>query len=71
MHGERATIAALVGRPATEILAEATRQESDLIVLGAHGRGAVEKLLFGSVAEAVARSASCSVLMVKRAKADS
>ena len=41
--------------------------KSDLVVLGTYGRGGIERLLFGSVAEAVARQASCSVLLVTRA----
>ena len=64
---ERVTTTALVGHPATEILAEAARQESELVALGAHGRGAMERLRFGSVVEAVARWSPCSVQLLKRA----
>ena len=48
-----------------EILAAADEQPSDLIVLGAHGRGARDAAFFGSNAERVARAASCPVLVVR------
>ncbi len=44
----------------------ATRaHEVDLIVMGTHGRGAVQHLLLGSVAEQIVRQASCPVLTVR------
>lgn len=36
----------------------------DLLVLGTHGRGGVERLLLGSVAERVIRRAPCSVAVI-------
>jgi nucleotide-binding universal stress UspA family protein len=48
-----------------EILAAADEQPSDLIVLGAHGRGALDAAFFGSNAERVARAATCPVLVVR------
>ena len=38
---------------------------ADLIVLGSHGRKGLKRFLLGSVSEAVARHASCSVEIVK------
>ncbi|MGE5112215.1 MAG: universal stress protein [Acidobacteriaceae bacterium] len=38
---------------------------ADLIVIGSHGRGGVERLLLGSVAESVTRHAACPVLVVR------
>jgi nucleotide-binding universal stress UspA family protein len=61
---ERADAAALLGRPAHAILAEAERRQSDLIVLGNRGAGGVERFLFGSVAAAILREAGCPVLVV-------
>jgi nucleotide-binding universal stress UspA family protein len=49
-----------------QILAAADEQASDLIVLGAHGRGAVDAAFFGSNAARVARGASCPVLIVRQ-----
>jgi nucleotide-binding universal stress UspA family protein len=54
----------LAGRPSREIVQLAADQDADLIVMGAHGRGAVERLLFGSVTEQVLRRAACPVLTV-------
>jgi nucleotide-binding universal stress UspA family protein len=39
-------------------------QNIDLLVLGTHGRGGIEKLMMGSVAEALLRQAPCPVLTV-------
>jgi universal stress protein A len=38
---------------------------ADLIILGSHGRRGVDRWLLGSVAEAVARHAPCSVEIVR------
>ena len=46
------------------ILAHARAGRFDLIVMGTHGRRGVSRLLLGSVAEQVLRSAPCPVLMV-------
>ena len=45
---------------------EATRWRADLVVVGTHGRRGIEHLLLGSVAEAIARTAPVSVLLVRR-----
>ncbi len=37
----------------------------DVIVVGSHGRGAIERLLLGSVSEQVVRHAPCPVLVVR------
>ena len=53
----------LEGHPAEEIIKEA--KEGDLIVMGSKGRTGLDRLLMGSVAENVARHASCPVMIVK------
>ncbi len=53
------------GRPADVIIETAGEQKADLIVLGSHGRTALEKLLMGSVAERVIVLSSCAVLVAK------
>ncbi len=55
----------LEGRPATEIVELAKTKDVDLLVIGTHGKKGLERLLLGSVAEAVIRSAPCKVLVVK------
>lgn len=40
------------------------KHEIDLVVTGTHGRGKVQKLLIGSVAEEIFRKADCAVLTV-------
>lgn len=52
------------GHAAREILAVASDQAVDLVVIGTHGRGGVEHLLLGSVAEKVLRKATCPVMVV-------
>ncbi len=54
-----------VGKPATEIVKAAKDWPADLIVIGSHGRGGFERLLLGSVAEAVMRHSTCPVLVVR------
>jgi nucleotide-binding universal stress UspA family protein len=49
-----------------EILDVATEMNSDLIMLGHKGKGAIEKFLLGSVTTRVAHHAHCSVLAVRK-----
>jgi nucleotide-binding universal stress UspA family protein len=48
-----------------EIVAAARGEQADLIVIGTHGRGGVDRLLLGSVADRVIRLAPCPVLAVR------
>jgi nucleotide-binding universal stress UspA family protein len=57
--------AILEGRPAPEIVKFAAKKKIDLIVIGTQGKQGLERLLLGSVAEEIIRSASCKVLVVK------
>jgi len=47
------------------ILEHAERWPADLIVVGSHGRKGMNRFLMGSVSEAVARYARCSVEIVR------
>lgn len=44
---------------------EASQWQADLIAIGTHGRSGLSRLLLGSVAEGVARSAPVPVLLVR------
>lgn len=57
--------AVVQGSPHDAILTYAKEHAIELIVLGTHGRGAVEQLILGSVAERIVRHATCPVLTVK------
>jgi nucleotide-binding universal stress UspA family protein len=54
------------GKVVQEILAQANASRSDLVVIGSHGRGGVQRLVLGSIAEKVLRLATCPVLTVRR-----
>jgi nucleotide-binding universal stress UspA family protein len=55
----------LTGDPAEEIARFAEEAGCSLIVMGTHGRTGFERLLMGSVAEAVVRLANCGVVTCK------
>ncbi len=63
--GLKATGAVLSGNAKEVILEEAKRWAADLIVVGSHGRRGFRRLLLGSVSEAVAMNAHCSVVVVR------
>lgn len=52
-------------RIASVIIEEARRWPADLIVIGTHGRSGFSRILFGSVAEGVVRTAHIPVLLVR------
>jgi nucleotide-binding universal stress UspA family protein len=55
----------LEGSPKKRILEESKAWGADLIVVGSHGRRGVTRYLLGSVAEAVAMHAQCSVEVIR------
>jgi nucleotide-binding universal stress UspA family protein len=58
--------AVVEGRVYREILRRATEMKTDLIVMGVHGRGALDLLLFGSTTHHVIRASACPVLIVRQ-----
>ncbi len=54
----------LVGDVAEEIIRHAEESGMDMIIMGTHGYKGLEKVMFGSVAEKVVRSAPCPVLTI-------
>jgi nucleotide-binding universal stress UspA family protein len=53
-----------IGSPAANIVAEADKEGSDLIVIATHGRTGLAHILLGSVTEHVVRNANCPVFSV-------
>jgi nucleotide-binding universal stress UspA family protein len=58
------------GDPSEELLGLAERHHADLIVMASHGRGALGRLRFGSVADRVSRSSPVPVLIVRAVEGD-
>lgn len=54
------------GKAYREILGIATEDSADLIVMGVHGRNALDLMLFGSTTNQVVRRATCPVLTLRR-----
>jgi nucleotide-binding universal stress UspA family protein len=54
-----------LGDPRLTILEEAKAWNANLIVLGAHGRRGLDRMLLGSVSESVAMHAHCSVEVIR------
>jgi nucleotide-binding universal stress UspA family protein len=63
--GFSVTTAIEVGNPKEVIIDSAAKWPADLILIGSHGRKALERFFMGSVSEAVARHAHCSVEIVR------
>ncbi len=55
----------LIGLEGESIVKFAEQRECDLIVMGTHGYGGLQKFLLGSVADFVMRHAKCPVIVVK------
>ena len=54
------------GKPATEITRFVKEHGTDLLVIGTQGKTGLGKLILGSVAESIIRTAPCSVLVVRK-----
>ena len=67
-RGVSVTTEVLSGSPKGIILEEAEAFGADLIVVGSHGHGMLERFLLGSVSQAVALHAKCSVEIVRSRK---
>ncbi|SFM46455.1 Nucleotide-binding universal stress protein, UspA family [Ectothiorhodospira mobilis] len=67
LAGSGVTLEGMVeqGRPETVIVETAQRRGADLVVVGSHGHGGLERLLMGSVAERVVTHTPCPVMVVK------
>ena len=63
--GFRVTTSVAKGDARSTILDDAAEWHADLIVLGSHGRKGLGRFLLGSVSEAVAHHAHCSVQITR------
>ena len=64
-RGFRTTTSIVPGVARDTILAAAAECHPDLIVIGSHGWKGLDRLLMGSVSDAIVRQASCSVQVVR------
>jgi nucleotide-binding universal stress UspA family protein len=64
-RGLKVTTSVVRGKPRNKIVDVASKWKADLIVLGSHGRRGFNRMLLGSVSEAVVRHAPCSVHVVR------
>ena len=64
---ENISTGVLSGSPEQAIVDEAENWGADLIVVGSHGYGFWERMLLGSVSNAIVHHAPCSVLVVREA----
>jgi nucleotide-binding universal stress UspA family protein len=60
-----ATFLVWEGEPGEAIVAAATAESADLIVVGSHGRSGVSRFFIGSVSDFVVRHAHCPVMVVR------
>ena len=60
----------LEGSPAVEIIDFAEKNDIDLIVMGSHGKSAIQRFLIGSVAEKVIKHSKIAVLVVRKETAE-
>lgn len=62
--GLAASSRVIVGDVGEEIVGLAAQEKIDMIIMGTHGYKGLERVLFGSVAEQVVKTAPCPVLTV-------
>ncbi|MFV0421857.1 universal stress protein [Oleidesulfovibrio sp.] len=55
----------VTGYAAEEILSVAETEKVDMVIMGTHGRKGFDRILFGSVAEKVVKSANMPVLTIR------
>lgn len=63
--GMRASTAVALGDPAGQIVAQARKQGTGLIVMATHGRGALGRFIFGSVSRKVLETSPVPVFLVR------
>ena len=66
--GIKASCRVQAGAPHEEIVRTAEEEHVGMIVMGTHGRGGLNRMILGSVADRVVRLAPCPVLTVRQSK---
>jgi len=61
----RVSVHIRLGRPSEAILQIAVDYDADMIVIGTHGRRGMQRLVLGSIAEALTRTARCPLLIAR------
>lgn len=64
-EGVRGRVDIIDGEPREAIVRKAEQLDAELIVVGTRGQAGLARIMFGSVAETVARTANCPVLAVR------
>lgn len=67
-EGIRTTFLPWDGDPGQSIVESALSEDVDLVVVGSHGRGAVGRILLGSVSQYVIANAGCPVLVAREVR---
>jgi nucleotide-binding universal stress UspA family protein len=62
--------ATITGQPVPSIVDYAASNSCDLIVMGSHGRGGIQRAFLGSIAEGVLRHANVPVLVIRWSQHD-
>ncbi len=62
--GVKVTPLLRTGSPAKTIIKEAEKQSVDLIIVGSHGHGALQKILIGSTSESILKKSKIPVLLI-------
>jgi universal stress protein A len=65
-NSDKIVTAVVTGPPVVKIAEYARENKIDLVLMATHGHTGAEHLVIGSVAEKVARTAPCSVLIFRR-----
>jgi nucleotide-binding universal stress UspA family protein len=58
------------GNPAEQIVATARETGADIIAMSTHGRGGLDRLVFGSVAQAVLRHVDMPVFLMRATRTE-
>lgn len=67
-RGVKASASLKWGRPSDTVIETAKEHHASLVVVGTHGRSALEKVLLGSTAERIVRRSPIPVLTVREKK---